>query len=63
MVSLYRLYLNLQHFTDRKELISFSVVVHTYHQILVDVTATILAGDLNPSDECLRIGKDGRFER
>ncbi len=53
--------LYLQHFTDRKELISFSVVVHTYHQILVDATAVLLAGDLTPPNECLRVGKNGQY--
>ena len=54
------LFLLCQHFTEKKELISFSVVVHTYHQILVDANAVLLAGDLTPPEECLLIGKNGQ---
>ena len=52
----------LQYFVEQKHLVAFSVIVQAYWRLKVDGSQIILSGDLAPPDECVKIGKSGKWE-
>ena len=51
----------LQIFVEQKHLVAFSVIVQAYWRLKVDGSNIILAGDIAPPEECMKVGKSGEF--